>query len=413
MNKHADNNQEKIIYSSTDSFTRDEEFALPVEEKDRGFEKSGTKRNGSVKDDLNDYIYMTPVKHSSSHSDKKRKKKKKLWLKILIGFLITLIVLILSGIITLFVLINVGKGAMLDANKTAVIDVPTYVQQVEQDGKTIVYNGKTYKYNENITSILFMGIDRDDFSNDNETVGTNGDADALMLLTYDTSNGDTNLISISRDTMADIDVYSKDGTYIGIEKQQLCLAYAYGDGKETSCTNQVNAVSRLFYNIPISSYLSMDLDAVSVLNDAVGGVTVTSPQTFNEFVEGETVTLYGERAEVFVRNRDTSVLDSNNSRMERQRVYIESFFNTVASATKENMMVPVDLFNAASPYTVTNIDVPKVTYLASNILQKDFSEIKMQNVPGEIVQGEVFAEYHLDQEKFYELFLNVYYTVVD
>ena len=302
---------------------------------------------------------------------------------------------------------------MLDANKTAIFNVPTYVQQVEQDGKTIVYYGKTYKYNEAFTSILFMGIDRDQFADDDENLGTNGDADALMLLTYDTSNGNTDLISISRDTMADIDVYSKDGTYIGIEKQQICLAYAYGDGKETSCTNQVNAVSRLFYNIPISSYLSMDLDAVSVLNDAVGGVTVTSPQTFKEFTKGETVTLYGESAETFVRNRDTSVLDSNNSRMERQRVYIESFFKTLAAGTKENLMLPVDLFNAASPYTVTNIDIPKVTYLASYILEKDFSEIEMQNVPGEVVQGEVYAEYHLDQEKFFEMFLNVYYTPVD
>lgn len=410
MNKQ-NNEQDNIIYSSKGSFTGDVEYALPVEEKDRGFGKSGTKRRGSAKDDLNDYIYMTPVKNSSSH--KKEKKKKKLWLKILIGILIGLIVLILSGIITLFVLINVGKGAMLDANKTAIINVPTYVQQVEQDGKTIVYNGKTYKYNEAITSILFMGIDRDQFADDDENLGTNGDADALMLLTYDTSNGNTDLISISRDTMADIDVYSKDGTYIGIEKQQICLAYAYGDGKETSCTNQVNAVSRLFYNIPISSYLSMDLDAVSVLNDAVGGVTVTSPQTFKEFTKGETVTLYGESAETFVRNRDTSVLDSNNSRMERQRVYIESFFKTLAAGTKENLMLPVDLFNAASPYTVTNIDIPKVTYLASNILEKDFSEIEMQNVPGEVVQGEVYAEYHLDQEKFFEMFLNVYYTPVD
>ena len=99
--------------------------------------------------------------------------------------------------------------------------------------------------------------------------------------------------------------------------------------------------------------------------------------------------------------------------MERQRVYIESFFKTLAAGTKENLMLPVDLFNAASPYTVTNIDIPKVTYLASNILEKDFSEIEMQNVPGEVVQGEVYAEYHLDQEKFFEMFLNVYYTPVD
>lgn len=411
MSKHFNDENEYIKYTHQGQVDGDGEYALPVEEEDRDLRKSRTKRNGSIKDDFDDYIYSTPVKHISNKS--KKKKKMKLWKKILLGFLITLLVLIISGIITLFVLINVGKSEMLDANKSVVLEVPQYVQQEEQDGKTIVYKGKTYKYNENVTSVLFMGIDMNEFSDNSENVGTNGDADALMILSYDTENGNTDLIGISRDTIAEVDVYSQSGEYIGIEEKQLCLAYSYGDGKESSCENQVKAVSRLFYNLPISSYLAMDLDAVSVLNDAVGGVTVTSPQTFKEFTEGETVTLYGEMAETFVRTRDTKVLDSNKDRMERQSVYIQSFFNTLASATKENIMTPVDLFNAASPYTVTNIDVAKVTYLASDILQKDFSEIEMQNVPGEIVQGEVYAEYHLDEEKFFELFLNVYYTPVD
>ncbi len=409
MSKHFNDKNGYIKYTHQGQVDGDGEYALPVEEEDRDLRKSQTKRNGSIKDDFDDYIYSTPVKHNKIKS----KKKMKLWKKILLGFLITLLVLIISGIITLFVLINVGKSEMLDANKSVVLEVPQYVQQEEQDGKTIVYKGKTYKYNENVTSVLFMGIDMNEFSDNSENVGTNGDADALMLLSYDTENGKTDLIGISRDTIAEVDVYSQSGEYIGIEEKQLCLAYSYGDGKESSCENQVKAVSRLFYNLPISSYLAMDLDAVSVLNDAVGGVTVTSPQTFKEFTEGETVTLYGEMAETFVRNRDTKVLDSNKDRMERQSVYIQSFFNTLASATKENIMTPVDLFNAASPYTVTNIDVAKVTYLASDILQKDFSEIEMQNVPGEIVQGEVYAEYHLDEEKFFELFLNVYYTPID
>ena len=80
MSKHFKDEQESLngdTQLNIEGFKGDEEYVLPVEEKDRDYEKSGTKRNGSVKDDYNDYIYMTPVRghHSSHNSDSSKKKK--------------------------------------------------------------------------------------------------------------------------------------------------------------------------------------------------------------------------------------------------------------------------------------------------------------------------------------------------
>ena len=37
----------------------------------------------------------------------------------------------------------------------------------------------------------------------------------------------------------------------------------------------MRAVSRLFYGMPVAAYAALDLDAIAVLTDAVGGVEVT------------------------------------------------------------------------------------------------------------------------------------------
>ena len=68
------------------------------------------------------------------------------------------------------------------------------------------------------------------------------------------------------------------------------------------------AVRRLFYNVPINSYVALDLDGISYMNDAVGGVGLTPIETFRNFTEGETVTLWGKDAESYVRYRDTTKL---------------------------------------------------------------------------------------------------------
>lgn len=384
----------------------------------------------TINDDINDYVFTKPHKSkkrkSKSHSkpngdenieyvqsgrghykSKPRRKKKRLK-KVLISIGCVFLSLILLVVGTFTYLFIKGSSELLDGNYS--ITAPQGVE-TQNDGEFVVYNGKTYQYNKNVTNILFMGVDKRELQK-TEVQGTGGQADVIVLLAVDTKTGKISMINISRDTMTDVTVYSANGGYVGSEKQQLCLSYAYGNGKETSCENTVNSVQRLFYNIPIKSYLALDLDGISAVNDSIGGVDVTSPETIGSFVQGQNYHLEGELAESFVRSRSHESADANTLRMQRQQIYVKQFMDKVISATKKQITTPVDLFNASSPYTCTNLNPSKILYLAQSVVLSNGMSVEMSTVPGEAKMGETYAEYYVNESEFYELFLSVFYNQV-
>lgn len=80
--------------------------------------------------------------------------------------------------------------------------------KVIDNGNYIFYNGHNYRYKDSMTSILFMGVDKDELGTVKNVVGTGGQADALYLIAIDTDNGVTTTFQISRNTMVDIDLYN-------------------------------------------------------------------------------------------------------------------------------------------------------------------------------------------------------------
>lgn len=345
-------------------------------------------------------------KRKHSHHTKRHRMKR--WKKVLLSIGCVFLSIILLVVGTLTYLFFKGSGELLDGNYT--ITAPEGVE-TQNDGEFVVYKGKTYKLNKNITNILFMGVDKRELE-ETEVQGTGGQADVIVLLAVDTKTGTISMINISRDTMTDVTVYSANGGYIGSENQQICLSYAYGDGKETSCENTVNSVKRLFYNIPIKSYLALDLDGIAAVNDSIGGVDVTSPETIDSFVKGQNYHLEGKLAESFVRSRNHESAEANTLRMQRQQLYVTQFMDKVISATKEKITTPVDLFNASSPYTCTNLNPSKVLYLAQSIVLSNGLSVEMSTVPGDAKMGTTYAEYYVNESRFYELFLSVFYTPV-
>lgn len=346
----------------------------------------------------------------------KQRKKMSTGKKVLLTILLTILGLLVAAAVTLVIMINMGKSSLLDGNDTGLTVTAPASAQI--DGDYVTYKGHKYQRNKNISNTLLMGIDKRNENNKNEVYGQGGQADAIFLLALDTQTGKGTIFGVSRDTMADINVYDTNGTFVRTEKMQICLAYGYGNGGEESCKNMAVAVSRLFYGMPINSYASIDMDGISVLNDAIGGVTVTVPDDLSKYdpalTKGSTVTLQGEQAEVYVRSRDTSVgADSNTYRLQRQQEYIKSYIPQAISKTKQDISTPINIFNSVQEYTNTNIDVPKVSYLASEFVQNGFSTDQMLTVPGEARMGSKYAEYYVNNEEFYEMILSVFYTRVD
>lgn len=393
----------------------------------------------TVADDAGDYVFLkpkrshhhtnpdeqnhytrtveTPVRstRSGSHHHHSRRKKKngmKKSKKIVLTIVCVLLGLILATVGTVAILMAKGSGELYD-EKLNITTPETVEASVQDDGQYIVYKGQNYKYNKNVTSLLFMGVDKREMQ-ELETAGLGGQSDVNVLMAMDFKKGKTTMFAIPRDIVTDVAIYSVGGTYTGMEKMQLCLAYSYGDGKTKSCENQLATVRRIFYNVPISTYFALDMDGIAALNDAVGGVDVTSPETIGEFSEGGSYHLVGAQAESFVRSRSHDSYDANILRMRRQEIYAKSFMNTIVSQTKKNITTPVALFNESAPYSCTNLNPAKISAMAKELVTGKGMSFDIQIVKGtSAALDATHAQYVIDEEAFFEQFLGAYYEKVD
>ena len=142
------------------------------------------------------------------------------------------------------------------------------------ESSVVHYKGKAYQYNQNLMNVLFLGIDRTQDLSQEDMPGDAGQSDCILVLSMDKQKKTARLLQVSRDTMTDIDTYDVSGNYVSTIQGQLALQYAYGTGGKSSCWAAKKTVSRLLYDLPIDAYFSMNLDGISAVNEAVGGVTL-------------------------------------------------------------------------------------------------------------------------------------------
>lgn len=312
----------------------------------------------------------------------------------------------------------VGKNEMKRAVASDITDDNVSVAGL------IEYKGHKYKYNEDLTTVLVMGIDTEgDISEVNVAEDdqlTGGQADALFLLVLNPHDKNVYFLAINRNAMADVDVFDKNGVYTGRRTQQISLQHGYGDGKELSCERQVTAVSRLLYDIPIHSYVALNMEGIPALNDELGGIDVVVlddivyPEYNMDLHAGDEVTLMGEQAYWYVRLRHEDEFDSNSLRMERQKQYMTTFAAEAKNQASQDIRVANNLWSAASDYMVTDIDTSTFTYLASEALSYDFNKDNMFTLKGETIEGSGgYEEFYLDQDYMMDTVVRIFYEPVE
>ena len=339
------------------------------------------------------------------------------WKKVLIVVTSVVLALVLAFGGTFLILREIGRRSMHNYDDFAVAtpsadEKGNEIIKADNSGRVITYNGVSYQLNENLINIVFIGVDE----GSEENAGLRM-ADAIYTMAFDTKTGSVKLLSISRDTMADVDLYSEQGKYIDTERMQLAFSHAYKGEGVTGGRNTAISISRLFYGLPLEDYFAINMDALITLNDTIGGVTLTSSMTFTSPVdgrtinEGETVTLHGKEADTYVRSRETSKLDSNNARMARQQEYIRAFMSAVVPAVKKDPSVVTKLYGDITSNSETSLDLAKITYIASAVAAKlrSASDIEYVSLKGEITEGE-FAEMKVTNEETLKTMLGVFYT---
>lgn len=317
----------------------------------------------------------------------------------------------------------------------------------------ITYDGKNYVYREDMITILCMGIDirqinLDEWSAEDErmaeyqaqqdilaeggmipeeelidfkdleyTKRRTGQADAIFLLAVDTKADTLDIIAIPRDIMAPVKQYSLEGEYTGTKTMQITLQHAYGKDARMGGELMKEAVSELFYQLPIHGYCSINMLAVPIINDAVGGVTVTVEEDLTQlnpkFEEGAVLHLMGEDAMDFVGRRDITMPWSSLTRISRQRQYVTAFFPAAKEAVKKDPGLPLSLLGELSDYISTDISAEEIAYLAPEALECGFSQENLHVVQVDATMGERYEEYYVKEQELYELVLEVFYEEVE
>lgn len=284
-----------------------------------------------------------------------------------------------------------------------------------EDSNTVTWQGKTYKYNQNISNYLLLGVDKRTPAETRVGKADAGQADALFLLSLNRKTKEMTMISIPRDTMTDVESFDLEGKSLGKSKDHISLSYGYGDGGAESCKLTQEAVSNLFYGLPIQGYLAMNLDGIPELTKSVGGLAVTVPNNsleyeYPEFAEGAEVTLTEENTEIFLRSRDVDESQSAIYRMERQKAFLDAFSKKAKECYEQNAKFAANLFVAIKPYTVTNISEDRLMKLFQTADEGDgYTE---WTVPGEGTQGLSYDEYHVDDDALYAKIMETFYQEV-
>ena len=344
---------------------------------------------------------------------------------IVAGLILCLVVVLFFS--TFIVLKSVGKNSLKKhANEIANQElsgnlndeIENLDEPLELEEGQILVEGKVYEYNDDIMTFLCMGVDSRNGIEKEKTPGKAGQADALLMVVVNPRKQDINVIAINRDTMTDIEIYDTAGMYLGEEEGQITLQYAYGNGREKSCRLMEQAVSELFYGIPIHGYGALDMQSIATLNDAVGGVEVTVLEDMTKYKwdwkEGANVLLKGEDALLYIRERDehSGELGTNIKRVERQKQYLNNYVSKLKDKMKQDITFPISLLNKVKKHLVTSLSADEIAYMADTLLGYDFSMENIISVPGESKMGEKHEEFYIDDAALKQIVIDVFYEQV-
>lgn len=219
------------------------------------------------------------------------------------------IFLTLLGILLAIILVIVGVGAKMyyDVKSTA------------DDAYETVKRSGSEKRQVNLSeqdpfSVLLLGVDTGALGRTEQ-----GRSDTMMVATVNPSTNESLLVSLPRDTYAEIVGHNTE--------DKINHAYAFG-----GAAMSMDTVEKLL-DIPINHYITINMEGIEALVDAVGGIEVNNPFEFT--YEGTTFpkgsqSLDGEMALKYSRMRYDDP-NGDYGRQERQRQIITGVSKKVLS----------------------------------------------------------------------------------
>ena len=282
--------------------------------------------------------------------------------------------------------------------------------------KYIEHGGVKYMLKEDIETFVLIGLDKtledggeiDAYNNDKQ-------ADFIMVFVLDNEAKTVTPISINRDTMVDVNILGLSGNKVGTVNKQIALSYNYGNGGKVSCRNTLDSVSKLLLGMKMNHYLSVTMDGVPVYNDLVGGVEVEVLDDFtgidDTLVKGQTVTLTGQQALIYVRSREGLEQNTNAARMVRQKQYLTALREKTMEKLNGDSEFAAELTVEMSDYIVSDRSVTRLQELLNKFSLYEFTE--MLELEGETKLGALFWEFYPDEDSIKDVVVKAFYQVSD
>lgn len=280
---------------------------------------------------------------------------------ITLGSIIGIIVIAVVGYA--YYLYSSVKETATQIHETVKLDTPHPKPDISQSPKPL--------------SILLMGVD--------ERPGDKGRSDTLIAMTLNPKKKTMQLVSIPRDTRTEI---IGRGT-----TDKVNAAYAYGGPKMA-----IETVEN-FTGVKMDYYIRINMEALSALVDAIGGVTVQNDLDWTysgfHYKKGE-LNLNGKEALGYVRMRHQDP-NGDFGRNNRQRQVIMAVLNKAASVST------VTHFNQILTALGTNVTT-NLTFDDMMNIQKNYSDCRANITQYEVKgKGEMLGGiYYLnvpDEEK--------------
>jgi len=283
--------------------------------------------------------------------------------------------------------------------------------QIDRVSKTITRNGVEYFPKQDITVIMILGTDQKGPAVSSGSYRNESRCDAVMLLILNHTEETYTVLNLNRDTMVTMPALGIGGKQAGTLYGQLALSHTYGDGLEQSCENTRTTVSDMLFGINIDHYVAMNMDAISIVNDGVGGVPVNVTDDFSAvdptITKGQ-VTLMGEQAFNFVHSRWYVSDHLNVNRMERHREYMTGLINAIRTRSAQSDTFVIDLYDQVDPYMVTDCSLNTVSGFMERCT--DYTLAEIVSPEGRNVPGEEYYEFYLDEDKLDDLVIRLFYA---
>lgn len=277
---------------------------------------------------------------------------------------------------------------------------------------------KVYEYIDGILTFLVLGIDIDGPVERNKDLVSGGQSDAIFLVVMNPDTKKISLIGVNRDTMVDIVMVGLGANGENLTtKAQISVQHGFGDGMRQSCELTRDAVAKLFFNLPIHGYISFNMGGMAALNDNVGSVRLTVLEDMTEINPawrlGADVILTGNDAYEYVHYRNVNVFESARNRLARQKQYLSVFTGTALAKIKDDITLPVSLYQTFKNYTVTDLELDEISYLATQLTSYKFEENAVYTVEGTTVRGARFEEFYPDEKALEKLIISIFYREID